>query len=125
MTVRQNLHARADSGCPPLGLAIVTALASRDDTIVFAGARNPSAATDLHALVEKYPGKVHLVKLVSGDRTGNEAAVAHVKAVAGRLDVVIANAGSSSSSLSPYISEFDTLLDRSLAVLWLCTGDSC
>lgn len=75
-----------------IGLAIVTALASRDNTIVFAGARNPSAATDLHALVEKYPGKFHVVKLVSNDKAGNEVAAAQIKEIAGRLDVVIANA---------------------------------
>jgi NAD(P)-dependent dehydrogenase (short-subunit alcohol dehydrogenase family) len=77
----------------PAGLGLVTALARRDNVIVFAGARNPTAAADLHALVEQYPGKVHIVKLTSCDKAENEAAVATIKAIAGRLDVVIANAG--------------------------------
>jgi len=76
-----------------IGLGLVTALASRDDVVVFAGARNPSAAKDLHVLAEKYPGKLHIVKLTSGDKTENEGVIAEIRAIAGRLDVVIANAG--------------------------------
>jgi len=76
-----------------IGLGFVTALARRDNVIVFAGARNPSAATDLQALVEEFPGKVHIVKLTSCDKRENEAAVKEISSIAGRLDVVIANAG--------------------------------
>jgi len=76
-----------------IGFGLVTALAARDNVVVFAGARNPSAAKDLHALAQKYPGRVHIVKLTSGDKAENEAAIAEVKTTAGRLDVVIANAG--------------------------------
>lgn len=77
----------------PPGLGFVTALAARSDVVVFAGARNPSVAKDLHALVGKYPGKVHVVKLTSCDKAENETAIAEIKAIAGRLDVVIPNAG--------------------------------
>ncbi|EIN06166.1 NAD(P)-binding protein [Punctularia strigosozonata HHB-11173 SS5] len=80
-----------------IGLGIVTVLAAKPDTVVFVGARNPSAAKDLHALADKYPGKLHVVKLVSGDRQGNDAAVEEIKRLAGRLDVVVANAGVLSS----------------------------
>ncbi|KDQ17644.1 hypothetical protein BOTBODRAFT_105443 [Botryobasidium botryosum FD-172 SS1] len=76
-----------------IGLGLVTALATRDNVVVFAGARNPSPAKDLHALVDKYPGKVHIVKLTSCDKADNEAAIAEIKTIAGRLDVVVANAG--------------------------------
>ncbi|KZO92381.1 NAD(P)-binding protein [Calocera viscosa TUFC12733] len=76
-----------------IGLAIVTKLAVRENTIVFAGARNPASAKELQALEAKYPGKVHSIKLSSADEADNKAAVANVKQVAGRLDVVIANAG--------------------------------
>ncbi|KII87105.1 hypothetical protein PLICRDRAFT_244863 [Plicaturopsis crispa FD-325 SS-3] len=76
-----------------IGLGLVTALSQRDNVVVFAGTRNPSAATDLQALVKKYPGKVYIVKLTSADVPENQAAVAYIKEVAGRLDVVIANAG--------------------------------
>ncbi|EIN06095.1 NAD(P)-binding protein [Punctularia strigosozonata HHB-11173 SS5] len=80
-----------------IGLAIVAVLAAKPDTVVFAGARDPDRAKDLHALAERHPGKLHVVKLVSGDRQGNEAAVAEIKRVAGGLNVVVANAGICSS----------------------------
>jgi len=76
------------------GLAIVTQLAARSDTIVFTGARNPSASS-LQALSAKYPGKVHAVKLTSADKADNDTALAEVRKVAGGLEVVIANAGAS------------------------------
>jgi NAD(P)-dependent dehydrogenase (short-subunit alcohol dehydrogenase family) len=71
----------------------VAVLASRSDTVIFAGARNPSGATQLLALAEKHPGKVHVVKLVSSDRHGNDEAVEQIRRLAGRLDIVVANAG--------------------------------
>lgn len=74
-------------------------LATRPDTIVFAGARNPSGATALAELVQTHPEKVHVVQLTSGDRAENDAAVKEIERVAGRLDVVIANAGGSPSLL--------------------------
>ncbi|KZO92343.1 NAD(P)-binding protein [Calocera viscosa TUFC12733] len=76
-----------------IGLGLVTYIAARPDVIVFAGCRNPAAATDLDALVAKYPGKVYIVKLTSCEKADNEAAVAKIKDVTGRLDVVISNAG--------------------------------
>lgn len=85
----------ANRGIGARGLGLVTVLAERANTIVFAGARNPAAATKLHDLVEAHPGKVHVVKLVSANRRDNEAAIAEVKRLAGRLDVVIANAAMS------------------------------
>ncbi|KZO92380.1 NAD(P)-binding protein [Calocera viscosa TUFC12733] len=77
-----------------IGLELVTQLAARENVVVFAGARNPSTATALRALESKSPSKVHVVKLTSADEADNKAAVAKIKQVAGRLDVVIANAGS-------------------------------
>ncbi|KAF7965425.1 hypothetical protein HWV62_43648, partial [Athelia sp. TMB] len=68
-------------------------LAARPDTIVFAGARNPGGATALAKLVQAHPGNVYIVQLTSGSRADNEAAVEEIQKVAGRLDVVIANAG--------------------------------
>jgi NAD(P)-dependent dehydrogenase (short-subunit alcohol dehydrogenase family) len=76
-----------------LGLGFVNALARRDNAIVFAGARNPAAAADLHILVQQHPGKVYIVKLTLCDKAENEAAVATIKSIAGRLDVVISSAG--------------------------------
>ncbi|KAL1685665.1 hypothetical protein GGG16DRAFT_129261 [Schizophyllum commune] len=76
-----------------IGLALVTHLASRPNTIVFAGARNPNVASDLHALVAKHPNRVHIVELKAGDVEGNKRAVEEIRKKAGQLDVVIANAG--------------------------------
>jgi NAD(P)-dependent dehydrogenase (short-subunit alcohol dehydrogenase family) len=71
----------------------VKALVARADVVVFAGARQPGSAADLQALEAAHPGKLHVVKLASADEAGNRAAVAQIERVAGRLDVVIANAG--------------------------------
>ncbi|KZO92372.1 NAD(P)-binding protein [Calocera viscosa TUFC12733] len=76
-----------------IGLGIVTVLVARPEVVVFAGARNPAAASDLKSLRSKYPGKLHLVKLISADRSDNVAAIEEIKRVAGKLDVIIANAG--------------------------------
>ncbi|KZO92362.1 NAD(P)-binding protein [Calocera viscosa TUFC12733] len=76
-----------------IGLGLVKYLAKRDNVVVFAGARNLSAAKELHELETQYPSKVHAVKLTSCDKEDNLAAVQKIKEVAGRLDVVIANAG--------------------------------
>ena len=75
------------------GLAIVTLLISRPDTIVFAGARNPSGATDLQGLAKAHPDRFHVIKVVSADKENNLEAAKEIQRVAGRLDVVIANAG--------------------------------
>jgi NAD(P)-dependent dehydrogenase (short-subunit alcohol dehydrogenase family) len=58
--------------------------------IVFAGVRKPSP--ELQALATEYSEKVQIVKLTSADEADNKAAVAEIERVAGRLDVVIANA---------------------------------
>jgi NAD(P)-dependent dehydrogenase (short-subunit alcohol dehydrogenase family) len=71
----------------------VKALVARADVVVFAGARQSGSATDLQALAAAHPGKLHVVELASADEAGNRAAVAEIERVAGRLDVVIANAG--------------------------------
>ncbi|KAL1756543.1 hypothetical protein FB107DRAFT_211280 [Schizophyllum commune] len=75
-----------------IGLSLVALLAARPDTIVFAGAREPARATDLQALATAHPNRVYPVKLVSADRASNAAAAEEIKKVAGKLDVVIANA---------------------------------
>jgi NAD(P)-dependent dehydrogenase (short-subunit alcohol dehydrogenase family) len=76
-----------------LGLGLVKALVGRDNIIVFAGVRDLSRATELEALAKEFAGKLHIIKLVSADEAGNRAAIEEIKAKAGRLDVVIANAG--------------------------------
>lgn len=76
-----------------IGLGLVSALARRNDLVIFAGTRNPTSSTALQELVQENAGKVHMVKLTSCVKDENEAAIADIKSIAGRLDVVIANAG--------------------------------
>jgi NAD(P)-dependent dehydrogenase (short-subunit alcohol dehydrogenase family) len=71
----------------------VTVLIERADVVVCAGAREPSSAAELQALAKAHPGKLHVLKLTSADEADNRAAAAEIKRIAGRLDVVIANAG--------------------------------
>ncbi|KAI5887771.1 NAD(P)-binding protein [Schizophyllum commune H4-8] len=75
-----------------IGLAIVTLLAARPDAVVFAGAREPAGATELRELAEAHPDRFHVVKLISPDKANNIVIAEEIKRVAGRLDVVIANA---------------------------------
>ena len=44
-------------------------------------------------MAAKHPNNLHVLKLVSGDKPGNLAAVEEIRKKAGKLDVVIANAG--------------------------------
>jgi NAD(P)-dependent dehydrogenase (short-subunit alcohol dehydrogenase family) len=71
----------------------VRRLLSRENVVTFAGARHPAEAAALQALAEQHPGKLHIVKLTSASEAENKAAVEQIKQIAGRLDVVIANAG--------------------------------
>ncbi|KAF7368410.1 NAD(P)-binding protein [Mycena venus] len=74
-----------------IGYGLAALIAARPNTIVFAGARDPTAQS-LKDLAAKHPN-VHPVKLTSGDQADNEAAIAEIQKTAGRLDVLIANAG--------------------------------
>ncbi|EJU05887.1 NADP-binding protein [Dacryopinax primogenitus] len=76
-----------------IGLELVNQLITRPDTIVFACARNPPSATALHDLAAKHTGRLHILKLNSADRGDNDGSFAEVERIAGKLDVLIANAG--------------------------------
>jgi NAD(P)-dependent dehydrogenase (short-subunit alcohol dehydrogenase family) len=76
----------------PAGFGLVKALAEREDAVVFAGTRNPAAATELAALAQAKPN-LHVVQLTSADEADNAAAVAEIERTAGALHVVISNAG--------------------------------
>ncbi|KAI4518099.1 NAD(P)-binding protein [Schizophyllum commune Loenen D] len=80
-----------------IGLAFVTLLAERPNTIVFAGARDPANASDLQALAAKHPDNVLLVELKASDVEGNARTIEQIRQKTGRLDVVIANAAISKS----------------------------
>ncbi|KAF7345162.1 NAD(P)-binding protein [Mycena sanguinolenta] len=74
-----------------IGYGLAATLAARPNTVIFAGARDP-AAQSLKDLAAKH-SNVHPVKLTSGDKADNEAAMAEIQRTAGQLDVIIANAG--------------------------------
>jgi NADP-dependent 3-hydroxy acid dehydrogenase YdfG len=78
-----------------LGLAFVDDIATKDPSaIIYAGARDPTnGAAQLIQVAAKYPGRVHVVKYVAGDKEGNDALAKQIAAEHGRLDTVIANAG--------------------------------
>ncbi|KAJ7182349.1 hypothetical protein C8R43DRAFT_1228807 [Mycena crocata] len=74
-----------------IGYQLAAAIAARPDTTVFAGTRNPDAQA-LKDLAAQHPN-VHPLKLTSGDVTDNADAITEIERIAGRLDIVIANAG--------------------------------
>lgn len=78
-----------------LGLAFVTSLVSRPEAIVFAGVRNLKSAEDsgLAELVKEHADKLHVVQITSADEADNRAAAKEVERIAGKVDVIIANAG--------------------------------
>jgi NAD(P)-dependent dehydrogenase (short-subunit alcohol dehydrogenase family) len=75
------------------GLALVQHLVTWDNVIVFAGVRNPAEAQVLNELAGRQADKLFVLKLVSADESNNRSAAEEIKRIAGRLDVVIANAG--------------------------------
>ncbi|KAJ7851648.1 NAD(P)-binding protein [Mycena olivaceomarginata] len=88
---RAEISLRVTGSNRGIGYTLAATIAARPNTIVFAGARNP-AAQSLKDLAAKH-SNVHPIKLTSGDEADNAAAVAEIQKIAGRIDVVIANAG--------------------------------
>jgi len=76
-----------------LGYEFVRQLRERPGAIVFATSRDPDRATRLLSLTDK--GNVHLIRITKQPESVNEALAAAemVKNIAGKVDVVIANAG--------------------------------
>ncbi|GAA5972857.1 hypothetical protein JCM11641_003976 [Rhodosporidiobolus odoratus] len=75
-----------------LGFGLVSSLATRENVLVFATARDPSKATDLNKLAQE-KGNVVVLKLKAGNEGDAKAAAKEVEEKAGKVDVVIANAG--------------------------------
>ncbi|PPQ80882.1 hypothetical protein CVT25_001891 [Psilocybe cyanescens] len=76
-----------------LGFGLVTqALEKHENAFVYAGVRNPEAATALQELKDKFPGRIEIVKCVSGDSVGNAVVAQEIEHRHGRVDTVIANA---------------------------------
>ena len=78
-----------------IGLGLVRKLLEDKDAVVFAGARDPSSANELKDLASASPDRLYLVKLNSGSVEDAKAVAAEIEAKAGKLDVLIANAGES------------------------------
>jgi NAD(P)-dependent dehydrogenase (short-subunit alcohol dehydrogenase family) len=76
-----------------IGLALVQHWLAVSDAHVFAAARQPDSAAELHALQQKYPGRLTLIKLEVTSPDDTAAAVAAVRQRSGVLDVLINNAG--------------------------------
>jgi NAD(P)-dependent dehydrogenase (short-subunit alcohol dehydrogenase family) len=88
-----------------IGFSLVEELANRPNTIIFASVRTVPLKTDeqLAILAAKYPGVVVPIKLTSGGEADNQAAAQLIKDNIGKVDVIIACAGKSSLSLSPFL----------------------
>lgn len=99
-----------------LGYEFVRQLRSLPNAIVFATSRDPSTSK-LTSLTDK--GNVHLVKITKQPDSVNEAldAAEQIKKVAGKVDIVIANAGiigHETCIADLAISEFQGFLDVNL-----------
>lgn len=68
-------------------------LTKRANYFVIATARNPSKATELQALINRFPGRGALIQLdVSSEQSVNES-VNKVTQITNKLDILINNAG--------------------------------
>ena len=76
-----------------MGYEFVRQLRDRPGAVVFATSRDPSKAAKLSSLTDK--GNVHIVKITKQPESVEEALAAAelAKKIAGKVDVVIANAG--------------------------------
>ncbi|KAJ7334897.1 hypothetical protein DFH08DRAFT_916197 [Mycena albidolilacea] len=74
-----------------IGYGLAAAIAARPNTIVFGGARDPTAQSPKE-LAAKHPN-VHSVKITSGDKVDDEAAIAEIQKTARQLDVEINTLG--------------------------------
>ncbi|KAF9475792.1 NAD(P)-binding protein [Pholiota conissans] len=83
-----------------LGLALVSAIASKDPTaIIYAGGRETSLTTSkVVDLATRYPGRIFPVKYIAGDELGNRALAEEIRGAHKRLDTIIANAGIENST---------------------------
>ncbi|KAI5476640.1 short-chain dehydrogenase/reductase SDR family protein [Pseudohyphozyma bogoriensis] len=76
-----------------IGFGLVQSLVARPNTVIYAGARDPSKATALEELSKAHPGVIHIVKLSSTSVEDANSAASLVEATSGKIDVLIANAG--------------------------------
>ncbi|BGP20137.1 hypothetical protein JCM10213_000778 [Rhodosporidiobolus nylandii] len=86
-----------------IGFGLVTSLSKRSDVLIFATARDPSKADALNALARE-KGNIVVVKLESASEEDAKAAYKVVEEKAGKIDVLIANAGIS-DTYGPAVSQ--------------------
>ncbi|KAI5480574.1 large subunit ribosomal protein L24e [Pseudohyphozyma bogoriensis] len=87
-----------------VGLGLVTALAARPNTFVYAGARDVAKAGALESLSEKYPGVIKIVELDYARPETAKAVGELIEKEHSKVDVVIANAGN--TPLEEYTAHF-------------------
>ena len=76
-----------------IGYGLTERLAARPSTIIYAGARDARKATQLHDLATQYGSHVRIVQLRSESDDDHAAAAQQVEREVGKVDVVVANAG--------------------------------
>ena len=77
-----------------IGYGITERLAARPNVLIYAAARDPSRADKLQQLTARF-STVRIVRLSVESDADHAAAVEQVEAEAGRVDIVLANAGTS------------------------------
>ncbi len=75
-----------------IGIEFVRQYLARGDH-VFAGCRNPDAASGLKRLMDAWPERLNIVKLDLGETDSFDVTVNEVSRVTGSLDILINNAG--------------------------------
>ena len=78
-----------------IGYTLIEQLSARSETVVYAGVRSLPLSPDspLALLAAKLPEVIIPIQINSADEADNAAAAESIKAKAGKVDVVIANAG--------------------------------
>ena len=79
-----------------IGFGLTERIAARPDTLVFAGARDPAKADKLQQLAKQHTN-IRVVQLAVTSDADHKAAAKQVEAEAGRVDVLLANAGISNA----------------------------
>lgn len=97
-----------------IGRAIAQAFARQGADVVVGYAGNETAARETVASIEQHGGRAQAERFDVADMAATEAAIAGVAKRAGRLDILVANAGISIDALVLRLTEED--LDRTLAV---------
>lgn len=86
--------------CFIIGLGLVSEIAAtHPDAFIYAGVRDPSKPSGLDGLKEKYPSRISVIKYAAGDEESNKSVAKDIEAGHGRVDTVIANAGTCLFSL--------------------------